>query len=139
MDAITALVARVRGEIAPAAALRHARRDQAGDPVEPGTTGHAARPRRSNAVSAGKVAVFGAGSWGTAFSIVLADGGNDVTLWARREEVAAAINERRENADYLPGIELPAGGLRDPRRRGGPAAGPTSWCWRRRRRRCAPT
>ena len=55
----------------------------------------------------GKVAVFGAGSWGTAFSIVLADAGNDVTIWARREEVATAINERRENADYLPSIELP--------------------------------
>ncbi|QIG42316.1 NAD(P)-dependent glycerol-3-phosphate dehydrogenase [Nocardioides anomalus] len=54
-----------------------------------------------------KVAVFGAGSWGTAFSVVLADGGNDVTLWARREEVAAAINETGENGDYLPGIELP--------------------------------
>ena len=45
-----------------------------------------------------KVAVFGAGSWGTAFSIVLADAGNDVTIWARREEVAAAINETRRNA-----------------------------------------
>ena len=54
-----------------------------------------------------KVAVFGAGSWGTAFSIVVADGGNDVTMWARREEVAAAINDERENADYLPGVELP--------------------------------
>jgi glycerol-3-phosphate dehydrogenase (NAD(P)+) len=54
-----------------------------------------------------KVAVFGAGSWGTAFSIVLADGGNDVTMWARREEVAEAINDSRENEDYLPGIELP--------------------------------
>ena len=54
-----------------------------------------------------KVAVFGAGSWGTAFSIVLADGGNDVTMWARREEVAAAINDRRENEEYLPGVELP--------------------------------
>jgi glycerol-3-phosphate dehydrogenase (NAD(P)+) len=54
-----------------------------------------------------KVAVFGAGSWGTAFSIVLADGGNDVTLWARREEVADAINSSRENAEYLHGIELP--------------------------------
>jgi glycerol-3-phosphate dehydrogenase (NAD(P)+) len=54
-----------------------------------------------------KVAVFGAGSWGTAFSIVLADAGNDVTLWARREEVAQTVNERRENSDYLPGIELP--------------------------------
>ena len=54
-----------------------------------------------------KVAVFGAGSWGTAFSIVLADAGNDVNLWARREEVAVAVNERRENSDYLPGVELP--------------------------------
>ena len=57
--------------------------------------------------SLGKVAVYGAGSWGTAFSIVLADGGNDVTVWARREEVADAINSSRENPDYLPGIELP--------------------------------
>lgn len=56
----------------------------------------------------GKVAVFGAGSWGTAFSIVLADAGNEVTIWGRREEVCAAINERHENTDYLPGIELPA-------------------------------
>jgi glycerol-3-phosphate dehydrogenase (NAD(P)+) len=55
----------------------------------------------------GKVAVLSAGSWGTAFSIVLADAGNDVTLWARREEVVAAVNERRENAEYLPGIQLP--------------------------------
>ncbi|MBI2245475.1 MAG: NAD(P)-dependent glycerol-3-phosphate dehydrogenase [Nocardioides sp.] len=58
-------------------------------------------------MSAGKVAVFSAGSWGTAFSIVLADAGNDVTLWARREEVAAAITEQRENPEYLPGVELP--------------------------------
>ncbi|RHW27896.1 NAD(P)-dependent glycerol-3-phosphate dehydrogenase [Nocardioides immobilis] len=54
-----------------------------------------------------KVAVLGAGSWGTAFSMVLADAGNDVVIWARREEVAAGIRERRENSDYLPGIELP--------------------------------
>ena len=54
-----------------------------------------------------KIAVFGAGSWGTAFSMVLADGGNDVTIWGRREEVCQTINDRRENTDYLPGIELP--------------------------------
>src|SRR5690349_115535 len=54
-----------------------------------------------------KVAVLGAGSWGTAFSIVLADAGNDVSIWARREEVASSINERHENVDYLSGIELP--------------------------------
>ncbi|GAB2880922.1 NAD(P)H-dependent glycerol-3-phosphate dehydrogenase [Nocardioides pacificus] len=54
-----------------------------------------------------KVAVMGSGSWGTAFSMVLADAGNDVTMWGRREEVCASINQTRENADYLPGIELP--------------------------------
>ena len=53
-----------------------------------------------------RVAVFGAGSWGTAFSVVLADAGNEVTLWARREEVCATINDRRENTDYLPGVAL---------------------------------
>ena len=55
-----------------------------------------------------KIAVFSAGSWGTAFSVVLGDAGNDVTLWARREEVVQAINVRRENTEYLPGVELPA-------------------------------
>jgi len=54
-----------------------------------------------------KIAVFSAGSWGTAFSVALGDAGNDVTLWARREEVVEAINVRRENTEYLPGVELP--------------------------------
>ena len=58
-------------------------------------------------MSTGKVAVLGAGSWGTAFSIVLADAGNDVTMWGRREEVCAAITEQHENPDYLPGVQLP--------------------------------
>ena len=55
----------------------------------------------------GRVAVFGAGSWGTAFSIVLADAGNEVTVWGRREEVCDAINQRHVNADYLPDVQLP--------------------------------
>ncbi|MDQ1103084.1 glycerol-3-phosphate dehydrogenase (NAD(P)+) [Nocardioides zeae] len=54
-----------------------------------------------------KVAVLSAGSWGTAFALVLADGGGDVTLWARRDEVVERINERHENAEYLPGIQIP--------------------------------
>ena len=54
-----------------------------------------------------KVAVFGAGSWGTAFSVVLADAGNDVAMWGRREDVCATINDKHENTDYLPGVELP--------------------------------
>jgi glycerol-3-phosphate dehydrogenase (NAD(P)+) len=55
-----------------------------------------------------RVSVLSAGSWGTAFSLVLADAGNDVTLWARREQVCETINSRRENTDYLPGVQLPA-------------------------------
>jgi glycerol-3-phosphate dehydrogenase (NAD(P)+) len=54
-----------------------------------------------------RVAVIGAGSWGTAFAGITA--GNDVetVLWARREELADAISSRHENPEYLPGIELP--------------------------------
>ena len=55
-----------------------------------------------------KAAVFGAGSWGTAFALVLADAGHEVTIWGRRESLCAAINEEHENPDYLPGIELPS-------------------------------
>jgi glycerol-3-phosphate dehydrogenase (NAD(P)+) len=65
----------------------------------------------------GHIAVFGAGSWGTAYAKVLADAGREVTLWARRREVAEAIAGEGVNPDYLPGVPLP-GGLRstsDPR------------------------
>ena len=55
-----------------------------------------------------RVAVLGAGSWGTTFAKVLADAGREVRLWARRPEVADSINGTRRNPDYLPGIELPA-------------------------------
>ena len=54
-----------------------------------------------------RVAVFGAGSWGTAFSMVVADAGHDVTIWGRREEVCRAINDKHENVDYLADVELP--------------------------------
>ncbi|WP_406282325.1 NAD(P)H-dependent glycerol-3-phosphate dehydrogenase [Embleya sp. NBC_00896] len=56
-----------------------------------------------------RCAVFGMGSWGTAFSIVLADAGCDVVMWGRRPERADAINTRHENDEYLPGIALPPG------------------------------
>jgi glycerol-3-phosphate dehydrogenase (NAD(P)+) len=51
--------------------------------------------------------VLGAGSWGTTFAKVLADAGNDVTLWARRPELADQINSAHRNGDYLPDIALP--------------------------------
>ena len=53
------------------------------------------------------VTVVGSGSWGTTFAKILADAGNDVTLWARRQELAREINETNRNSDYLPGINLP--------------------------------
>jgi glycerol-3-phosphate dehydrogenase (NAD(P)+) len=56
-----------------------------------------------------RAAVLGAGNWGTAFAKVLVDAGNDVTLWARREELAEQINHEHTNRDYLPGIVLPTG------------------------------
>ena len=60
-------------------------------------------------MSHGKVAVLGAGSWGTAFSMVLADAGNDVTIWGRRAEVCEAITTTHRNPGYLPeSVELPA-------------------------------
>ncbi|MFC4602300.1 NAD(P)H-dependent glycerol-3-phosphate dehydrogenase [Rhodococcus kronopolitis] len=56
----------------------------------------------------GRAAVLGAGSWGTAFAKVLADAGTDVTMWARRAEVAEGISTDHVNRFYLDGIELPA-------------------------------
>ncbi|MBX0298703.1 NAD(P)-dependent glycerol-3-phosphate dehydrogenase [Cryobacterium sp. 1639] len=56
-----------------------------------------------------RVAVLGAGSWGTTFAKILTDGGADVVLWARRPELAREITEGRRNSDYLPGINLPVG------------------------------
>ena len=53
-----------------------------------------------------KVAVIGAGSWGTALAQVAARNGHEVRLWARREEVAQAINETHRNPDYLRDADL---------------------------------
>ncbi|MEM0963757.1 MAG: NAD(P)H-dependent glycerol-3-phosphate dehydrogenase [Bacteroidota bacterium] len=54
-----------------------------------------------------RIAVLGAGSWGTALAGSLAAGGHRVSLWARREEVAHEITEQRQNRQYLPGAHLP--------------------------------
>lgn len=54
-----------------------------------------------------KIAVIGAGSWGTALSMVLADNDFEVALWARRPEQAREVNEQHTNEKYLPGIGLP--------------------------------
>jgi glycerol-3-phosphate dehydrogenase (NAD(P)+) len=54
-----------------------------------------------------KVAVVGAGSWGTAFACIPASNGIDTVVWARRQELADAISSRHECPDYLPGVSLP--------------------------------
>ena len=97
MAAITALLEEIRGEQAPADRfdLRSTELPRTGDPRQP----------EEGLVT--RVAVLGNGSWGTAFSMVLADAGADVVLWGRRAEAAEAINRAHENADYLPGIALP--------------------------------
>jgi glycerol-3-phosphate dehydrogenase (NAD(P)+) len=54
-----------------------------------------------------RVAVLGAGSWGTALAVHLARVGHDVRLWARDPVTVREIRERRANATYLPDILLP--------------------------------
>ncbi len=55
-----------------------------------------------------KVAVIGAGSWGTALAVLLAKIGNDVHIYGRNKEKVSSFNCDRENTWYLPGIMLPS-------------------------------
>ena len=54
-----------------------------------------------------KVTVAGAGSWGTALAMVLADNGHDVRLWGNNLEQIEEINASHTNKQYLPDITLP--------------------------------
>lgn len=54
-----------------------------------------------------KIAVIGAGAWGTAFAIHLARTEKQVLLWVYEEELCEILKDTRENADYLPGFVLP--------------------------------
>ncbi|MDN5347633.1 MAG: glycerol-3-phosphate dehydrogenase [Clostridia bacterium] len=54
-----------------------------------------------------KIAVLGAGSWGTALAVLLAKKGFQVVLWSRREEQIRVMRLQRENPEYLPGVILP--------------------------------
>ena len=56
--------------------------------------------------TAARMGVIGAGAWGTALAQMLAADGAPVSLWAREDEVANAINTTRRNAVYLPDAEL---------------------------------
>jgi len=54
-----------------------------------------------------KIAVLGAGGWGTALTKLLAEKGEEVTFWGRNPEVTALISKEGENKKYLPGVKLP--------------------------------
>ncbi|MCW5774209.1 MAG: NAD(P)-dependent glycerol-3-phosphate dehydrogenase [Rhodospirillaceae bacterium] len=53
-----------------------------------------------------RIAVIGAGAWGTALALVAMRAGREAILWARERDVVEAISARRENAVFLPGIRL---------------------------------
>src|SRR5699024_3529421 len=76
-------------------------------PHDPPPVGRAEHDR-SREAKMGRIAVMGAGSWGTAVGKVLADAGSDVVMWARRGEVAAEINDDSSKGKYLAGLVLPA-------------------------------
>lgn len=54
-----------------------------------------------------KVTVIGAGSFGTALSVVLARADNAVKLWAREPEIAYGINNQHRNPEYISDVTLP--------------------------------
>ena len=54
-----------------------------------------------------RVAIIGAGNWGTSLAVCLARAGMEVDLGCRTHEQAAAIQTARENTRYLPGVTLP--------------------------------
>jgi glycerol-3-phosphate dehydrogenase (NAD(P)+) len=56
-----------------------------------------------------RVAVVGAGAWGTALASVAANAGREVILWAREPEVVASINDAHANTLFLDGVTLPRG------------------------------
>ena len=61
----------------------------------------------SRLISMSKVAILGAGAWGTALAVTLARGAGAVTLAVRRAAHLEAMRASGENAVYLPGIKLP--------------------------------
>jgi len=54
------------------------------------------------------ITLFGAGSWGTALAVHLAEAGRDVTLWARRPDAVEQMRRTRHNPRYLPDLAIPS-------------------------------
>lgn len=93
-----------------------------------------------------KIAVLGAGSWGTTFAKVLADAASGepegaperIMLWARRTEIAEEITQHHTNTTYLGDIALP-GRVSATDQLTTAVTGQASSCWRFRHRTCAAT
>ncbi len=56
-----------------------------------------------------RIAIIGAGSWGTALAVMAARAGHEVRIWSRRAEVVGSINEQRVNSRYLTSTTIPSG------------------------------
>lgn len=54
-----------------------------------------------------KISLLGAGSWGTALAVLLAQNGNDIYLWSALKDEVALLQTKREHVDRLPGVKLP--------------------------------
>lgn len=54
-----------------------------------------------------KISVLGAGSWGTALAIILANNGHDVTVWEFNKHYVKELKKHYENKVFLPGIKIP--------------------------------
>ena len=72
-------------------------------------SGAAAHSTASTPATRPRVAVLGAGSWGTALAALSARNGNPTVLWGRDRAQVAAMRESRRNPRYFPDLELPAG------------------------------
>ncbi len=55
-----------------------------------------------------RIAVLGAGSWGTTLALLLNDNGHEVVLWEFFTDLAKTIAKKRVNSKYLPGVRIPA-------------------------------
>ena len=53
-----------------------------------------------------KVSILGAGSWGTAISVLLCDNGHDVMVWSIDKDEIKMLEEEREHKTKLPGVKI---------------------------------
>jgi glycerol-3-phosphate dehydrogenase (NAD(P)+) len=55
-----------------------------------------------------RIAIIGAGSWGTALAVIAARAGHEVQLWSRNQEVVSSINAQHLNPSYLTSVQIPS-------------------------------